>query len=262
MYLTCSQIKFYGIAILAVVLALVMMLMLDPWLTMTQSPFLLFFGAIMVSALYGGTIPGLVATYLSVVLSDHFFILSCESVCFDLPHITRLSLFSLEGALISVLCGALHKFKTEAQMTMRSLTSSEERCRRILDTASEGIWIIDTKAQTEYVNQRLAEMFGYTREEMLQRPIFDFIDESLNAEARQYIEQRQPGIKQQFDFRFLRQDKSDLWAIASINPILNQQNEFIGSLIMLTDISERKQTEEALLRAEMRFANLAEIPKA
>ncbi len=143
-------------------------------------------------------------------------------------------------------------------MSMRSLLSSEKRYHFILETASEGICILDAEARTEYVNQRLAEMFGYTREEMLQRSIFDFIDESLHAEVREHIEQRQPGIKQQFDFRFLRQDKSNLWAIASTNCILNQQGEFIGSLIMLTDISQRKQTEEALLRAEMRFVNLAE----
>jgi PAS domain S-box-containing protein len=258
MYLTRSQIKFYGIALLAVVLALVMILMLHPWLAMTHSFSILFFGAVMVSAWYGGIMPGLLATCLCVVVSGYFFIFATESLRLDLSNITRLSLFSLQGTLISVLCGALHKYKTEADVSMRSLASSELRCHFILDTTSEGICILDAEARTEYVNQSLAQMFGYTREEMLQRSIFDFIDESLHAEARIHIEQRQPGIKQQFDFRFLRQDKSDLWAIASINPILNQQNEFIGSLIMLTDISERKQTEEALIVAEMRFASLAE----
>ncbi|GAX40980.1 multi-sensor hybrid histidine kinase [Tolypothrix sp. NIES-4075] len=258
MYPTRSQIKFYGIAILAVVLALVMILMLAPWLAMTHSYLVLFFGAVMVSAWYGGIMPGLLATWLCVVVSGYFFAFATESLDLDLSNITRLSFFSLQGTLFSLLCGALHKYKTEAQASMRSLASSEERCHRILDTATEGIWIIDAEALTEYVNQSLAQMFGYTREEMLQRSIFDFIDESLHAEARIHIEQRQPGIKQQFDFRFLRQDKSDLWARASINPILNQQNEFIGSLIMLNDISERKQTEEALIVAEMRFASLAE----
>ncbi|MBW4610526.1 MAG: PAS domain S-box protein [Hassallia sp. WJT32-NPBG1] len=258
MYLTRSQIKFYGIAILAVVLALVMILMLNPLLAMTHSYILLFLGAVMLSAWYGGMVPGLLATCLCVIVSGYFFVFASESLHVDLANITRLSLFSLQGTLISVLCGALHKYKTEAQMSMRSLASSEHRCHFILDTTSEGICILDAQARTEYVNQSLAQMFGYTREEMLQRSIFDFIDESLHAEAKQHIEQRQRGIKQQFDFRFLRHDKSDLWAIASINPILNQENEFLGSLIMLTDISKRKQTEEALIVAEMRFASLAE----
>ncbi|MGI8500570.1 MAG: PAS domain S-box protein [Hassallia sp.] len=258
MYPTRSQIKFYGIAILAVVLALVIILMLDRWLAMTHSYLLVLFGAVMVSAWYGGIMPGLVATCLCVVVSGYLFIFATESLHLDLPNITPLSLFSLEGTLFSVLCGALHKYKTEADVSTRSLANSEQRCRSILNTTSEGICILDAEARIEYVNQSLAQMFGYTREEMLQRSIFDFIDKSLHAEAKQHIEQHQPGIKQQFDFRFLRQDKLDLWAIASINPILNQQNEFIGSLIMLTDISERKQTEEALIEAEMRFANLAE----
>ncbi len=272
MYITHLQLKFYGIAILSVVLALVLMLMLDPWLGLTQSPFVLFFGAVMVSAWYGSTKAGLLATGLCVILSGYLFVSSTHSLSLDLPDITRLSLFLPQGVLISVLCGTLNKSNRQAEINMRSLAISEERCRCILDTASEGIWIIDSEARTEYVNQRLAQMFGYTREEMLHRPIFDFIDESLHAEATQHINQPQKGARKQFDFRFLRQDKSSLWAIASTNSIFNQQSEFIGSLLMLTDVTEQKQAQQALLereerlrlaeealhQTETRFANLAE----
>jgi K+-sensing histidine kinase KdpD len=141
MYLTRSQIKFYGIAILAVVLALVMILMLNPLLAMTHSYILLFLGAVMLSAWYGGMVPGLLATCLCVIVSGYFFVFASESLHVDLANITRLSLFSLQGTLISLLCGALHKYKTEAQMSMRSLASSEQRCHFILDTTSEGICI-------------------------------------------------------------------------------------------------------------------------
>src|SRR5262249_23254182 len=55
------------------------------------------------------------------------------------------------------------------------------------------------------------------------------------------------------DFRFRRKDGADLWAIVSTNPFLNEQGEFTGSLAMITDVTKRRQAEEALRESEQRF---------
>ncbi|HEY9813529.1 MAG TPA: DUF4118 domain-containing protein, partial [Candidatus Sericytochromatia bacterium] len=67
------SIKRYSFAGLAVAIALVIMLMLDPWVNMSKTPFLLFFSAVMASAWYGGLKPGLFATCLSILFSNYFF---------------------------------------------------------------------------------------------------------------------------------------------------------------------------------------------
>lgn len=127
-----------------------------------------------------------------------------------------------------------------------------------MDTASEGIWIIDAEARTEYVNQRLAEMFGYSCEEMLNRCIYDFMDESVRSQAKQQIELRQQKIQQQFDFCYRRRDGSKLWVIVSTNPIFKHQGEIVGLLAMLTDISDRKSSEAALPIANQQLADILE----
>jgi len=246
MYHNHSQIQRYGVAILAVALASTVMLVLDPWFDMTKSPFVLFFAAVMASAWYGGITPGLLATCLSCVISGYFFVLNS-----DLSHTIRLGLFLPQAVILSIICE--HSRRRELANLKSSLADNEQRYRRILDTASEGIWIINAETKTEYVNQRLAEMLGYTREEMLGRPLFDFIDESLHEEAQDHIQQRQQGIKEKFDFCYRRKDNSDLWATVSTNPILDEQGEFIGSLGMLTDITQRKLVEESLRQSEERF---------
>ena len=63
----------YGVAVLAVGAALLVKVLLDP-LTAQETPFLLVFGAIMVSAWYGGLGPGLLATGLSALATDYFFL--------------------------------------------------------------------------------------------------------------------------------------------------------------------------------------------
>ena len=256
-YLTHIQIQRYGVGILAVILAAMLMLVLDPWVSMSQTPFLLFFGAVMISAWYGGIASGMLATGLSAVVSEYFFLFPAYSLALEGENMIRLSLFSLQGIFVSGLCQALHAAKTKSAVSLRSLSVSEERYRQILDTASEGIWIIDAEARTEYINQRLAQMFGYSRDEMLNRPIFEFMDESVRAEALQHLK-RQPGIQAQFDFCYRRKDGSDLWAIVCINSIFDQQGEFVGSLAMLTDISDRKSSEQALEAANQQIANILE----
>lgn len=55
-----------------------------------------------------------------------------------------------------------------------ALLESEAKYRRIVETSQEGIWEIDSETCTTYVNQRIAEMLGYTPEEMLGRKIRSF----------------------------------------------------------------------------------------
>jgi PAS domain S-box-containing protein len=113
----------------------------------------------------------------------------------------------------------------------------------LLNTANEGIWTVDVEGRTTYLNQRLAEMLGYTVEQMLGRPVFDFMDEGVRLEAQQHFECCQQGIKEQ-SISFRRQDGEALSCIISTSPRLNQRGTFIGTLILLSDVTERKQAQE------------------
>ncbi|OQY56902.1 MAG: hypothetical protein B6247_02370 [Candidatus Parabeggiatoa sp. nov. 2] len=134
--------------------------------------------------------------------------------------------------------------------TEMALKASEERYRRIVETAQEGIWIIDAEAKTTFVNQRMADMLGYRIEEMPGRPMYDFMDEVACLEADQYFERRKQGIEERHDFRFRHKSGSDLWTIISTAPFFDDQGKFVGVLGMVVDITERKRMEEQLRRSE------------
>ncbi|HEY9597588.1 MAG TPA: PAS domain S-box protein [Cyanophyceae cyanobacterium] len=135
---------------------------------------------------------------------------------------------------------------TERKQAEEALRQSEAHHRRILETACEGIWMFDAQSQTTFANDRIAEMLGYTVEEMLGRSLFDFLDDDSCAIATTYIERRRQGIHERHDFKFRRKDGSDLWAIVSAQPILDSQGQFVGVLRMITDISDRKRAEQTL----------------
>ncbi len=102
-------------------------------------------------------------------------------------------------------------------------------------------------------------MLGYSIEEMIGCSIFDFMENQARIAVEQLLNQQRQSIQeinQQFDLRLRRKDGADIWAIVSTSPILNQHGEFSSAIAMLTNITERKQTEAALRESEERYRSL------
>ena len=146
----------------------------------------------------------------------------------------------------------------ERKRAESALAESEERYRRIVDSTQEGIWEIDADGNTTFANRPMAEMLGYTIEEMLGRPMYDFMDDDARREAERNLERRRRNVAEQHDFRLRRKDGSDLWTIMSTNPIVDREGRFTGALGMVIDITQRKATELALAASESRYRTLFE----
>ncbi len=136
-----------------------------------------------------------------------------------------------------------------------ALRESETRYRSIVETAQEGIWLIDSQAVTTYVNPKMAEILGYTTDEMLGLSLFDFMEESQRSSAQQNFERRSQGIKEQHEFRFKHKNGTDVWVSIATNAIMNDQGQFVAALGMVTDITERKRAADTL-REQQRFLQL------
>ena len=141
---------------------------------------------------------------------------------------------------------------SERKAAEAALAESQSRYQTIVETAQEGVWLIDGQARTTFVNQRMADLLGYTPAEMLGRTLFDFMDQQATRQAQQNFERRKQGFKEVHDFRFQRKDGTFLWAIVSTNPLVDKQGQFSGSLALITDITERKRSEQERHKLEMR----------
>ncbi|MEP0872054.1 EAL domain-containing protein [Trichocoleus desertorum AS-A10] len=142
---------------------------------------------------------------------------------------------------------------TERRQAEVALRQQEEQYRRIVETATEGIWMLDQNSQTSYVNQQTATMLGYSIEEMLGQPLFAFMDEEGQALAKLYLERRQQGIPEMHDFKFCRKDGTAVWTMLSTAPMFDEQSNYIGALGMLTDVTARRQAEAAFREGEQRL---------
>jgi PAS domain S-box-containing protein len=138
------------------------------------------------------------------------------------------------------------------------LQASEKQYRQLLEALQEGIWMIDADARTTFVNPRMAEMLGYTVEEMVGRHLFSFMDEQGIALAERNLERRRQGIHEQHDFEFLRKDGSRLYASLEASPILDEEGNYAGSLAGVQDTSDRVKTMVRLRESEERYRDLVE----
>jgi len=138
---------------------------------------------------------------------------------------------------------------TERKQAELALRDSEERYWRIVETANEGVWTLDADCRTTYANPRLAVMLGCSVEELLGRPTEDFMfPEDVPAHLER-IARRRDGESGTYELRLRRKDGSECWTLASASPVLDAQGKYAGSFAMLSDVTERKQAEQAL-RAE------------
>ncbi|MFH1034321.1 MAG: PAS domain S-box protein [Pseudomonadota bacterium] len=127
----------------------------------------------------------------------------------------------------------------------RRVKESEEKYRRIVDTANEGVLVIDHAQTITFANRKMAEMTGYLLEELRGRSLTEFyFPEDLHAHEGQ-MERRRQGLASNYERRVKRKDGSERWFLVSAVPMF-EEGDFIGSLAMYSDITDRKQAEAAL----------------
>lgn len=150
------------------------------------------------------------------------------------------------------------RVRRERKIAEDSFRESEARYRLIVDTATEGIWMMDENYVTTFVNKRMADMLRYTMEEMLGEHVDSFMFEEDLRDHAGKMEARQRGASGIYERRFRCKDGSTLWTIVSATALMDKQGSFRGSFGMFTDISQRKHAEETLLLEKQRLAMITD----
>jgi|GEM_PF-2181130 len=147
---------------------------------------------------------------------------------------------------------------TERKRAEEALRKSEEQYRRLVELAREGIWAIDADGYTTYANPRMAEMLGYTTEEMVGRHLFSFMDEEAQERARENIKRRRQGVVEIHEFVFRRRSGDRIITSFSTAPITDAHGTYQGAMAVVTDITEQTRIEEELRKSEELFRGVFE----
>ncbi|CAN7282435.1 EAL domain-containing protein [Pseudoduganella sp. LjRoot289] len=146
-----------------------------------------------------------------------------------------------------------------AEGKLAALERSEERFRRIVHSAEEGIWEIDAQSRTSFVNPKMARMLGYAIEDIMDQPLTAFMDEEGRAILERNIARRQQGIAERHEFKFIRKDGAALWATLATNPIFDAEGAYLGALALVSDITDSKESAD-LVWHQANFDTLTALP--
>lgn len=144
---------------------------------------------------------------------------------------------------------------TERKRMEGALKESEEKYRLLVEKANEGICVVQD-SNLQYVNPKLTEFLGYSEGELISRPFLDFIHpEDRELALRNYRERRKGEVlPSAYPFRIVDKDGNIKWIELSSTMITWEKRP--ATLNFLSNITERKQAEEALRASEERYRNL------
>ncbi len=149
-----------------------------------------------------------------------------------------------DGKVVSIM--SLVRDITEQKEVEKIIHESEEKYRQIVETAQEGIWLIDENNRVSFVNKKMAEILDYSEEEIIGRPVFDFIIDSEKEFAANEIEHQKKEEGGSREFRFITKSGKYIWTNVSSNSIFDNEGKYKGALAMVTDVSLRKRLQTEL----------------
>ena len=145
----------------------------------------------------------------------------------------------------------LEKSDQQRKLAETALRESEEKFRQFYDEAPVGYHELDTKGRITRVNRRELEMLGYTAGEMLGKPLWNFF---VEEDTTRHVTMAKLGgdvsFHDTFERTFRRKDGTTLSVLVEDRLLRDKSGQIIGIRSTVEDITERRQTQEALQKSE------------
>jgi PAS domain S-box-containing protein len=124
-----------------------------------------------------------------------------------------------------------------------ALKASEERYRLLVEKSLTGI-LVYRDDHIIFASPRFGEMLGYRPQDVIGRPIWDFVHEQDKPKVRSLLSQRKIGKSDDlhYECRYIRADGSAMWA-----DVASSTTEYEGEpaiLVNAYDITDRKVAED------------------
>jgi PAS domain S-box-containing protein len=247
---TLPVITRYGFAVIAAGLGFWLRDVLTPAFGDTGFPLIMFFPAILLSALYGGLGPGLLATVLCAVAGTQFIEPLHPLSVATIGNWVAVVVFLVIGAVISFSIHIMQKSRRSVQNQAAALRKSEElqaHLAAIVESSHDAVVSKDLHSIVQSWNKGAERIFGYTAEEMIGRSIEVIIPEDLRHEEGQFLDRIRRGEHiDHYETIRARKDGTRIPISLSLSPIKNKAGEIIGAAKIARDISDRKRAEEEI----------------
>ena len=270
-----GTILYYLVAVLAVAAAVIAGMLVDRFLH--SAPFVsLFLCAVLVAAWLGGVGPGVLATALSILAFQYFFIPPIYSIVVGFQDLLRIALFALTAVFVVFVCAAqrrtaelLRRARDDLRASVQQLqTENAERIRaeQVARQAERELRLtIDTipaiaaryraDGSLDFVNQTWRTYTGLSQDSLWGHRwgVAIHPDDLPRVEAawRAHLPTGEPF---QLEQRMRRADSEYRWHFVLRVPHRNEKGEVTGWYGIAHDIEDQRRAERALRRSEIYLA--------
>lgn len=215
-----------------------------------------FIPSIVLSALLGGMIPGLVTTLVAVIGLSYFFYKPIGSLAIGSPHdLLHVGLLVVSGLLVSFFSELLHRTVKNLEDERAKLTESEERFRILVENAGDALYLSDKQGRFLDVNPEAERQTGYSREELLTMSIAD-VDSQAAPGEEPWKDAPVPGSRLSFETMHRRKDGA-LYPV-EVRAAFFEKGGQLVRMGFARDITVRKQAEQKLSRQKNLLTSLVE----
>src|SRR6266511_2139179 len=227
----------YGSAVAAVALAT-----LVRWIVGGQVveglPFITYYPAIIIATLAGGFWPGILATVLSSATALYLFLPPLFS-----PDLIQREAVSL--LLFIFLAGINVTIVALLNAAVEHIIAQVQNMRVLIESAPNGIVVVDKRGTIKLVNASTEKLFGYNRLELLGRNVEVLVpDQQVDTRLRDSFQEhpKAPATNSERDLNGRRKDGSEFAVEIGLNPVSRNENNAV--LATVVDISERNRAED------------------
>ena len=128
-----------------------------------------------------------------------------------------------------------------------ALRQSEQRYRTLVENMNEGIILTDVEETILFLNDRLCEILGMRREELLGKRTYHLFDQTHRDIILEKNSLRLEGVADKYELSFMRHDHKRVWLEVAGSPFVDSTQRVTGTIAIVNDITARKDAESRLL---------------
>lgn len=141
---------------------------------------------------------------------------------------------------------------TERKSAEKALQDRESHLRAIFETTAAGILLVDTSGRVKTVNMRMGELFACGPDDLYGLSYSDLLHPDCMEKGRQGLKDLLDGVVDRINTErhYRRMDGTSFWGVVSACRLLDPDEQLEGLLGVISDITEKKMSEDLLVERE------------
>jgi PAS domain S-box-containing protein len=139
---------------------------------------------------------------------------------------------------------------SEQKQTEEALRKSEKKYRNLLETTTQGYWMVNPEFKNIEVNPSFCKMLGYRPDEILGKTPFDFVDDVNRKIFYEQLSKISVTSHRSYEITLKKKNGEDVNTFINATTIRDESGEVQGAFALITDITDMKQTEQRLKQRE------------